>query len=474
MLPTTEPLIAPTESTRTVGPESGVASFAVEPQFDLRQLQPTLTDKIEQDHLYTLPEIIHLAQQNNPLTRMAWLEAEQAALATGMVKATYLPMLSASVVGGYQRSKRNTDIEVGPLDIDSTTNSSIRGVVPSVNVKWLLFDFGKRAALHEAATEIALASQVKFNATHQAIIFNVSRMFFEYSAARQKSAVAKSHLANSKALEVAAKERFKAGVGTSIEVAQASQLTAQANLRWVQSQGAVRDSYQAILSAAGLAPTTTIQIADAQDRELPRFDDLPDDGVLQDALAYRPDLIATDAARRAAEKGIDSVRAEFLPTVALMGVASAGTVNFNVRGVGDTSPQSSSTAVLLGVSIPIFDGGLRQMRLREAEARAATARELVRKSQNDALREMHFAVNALRSALEAYEATTQLVSAAQLTHHAAVDSYKVGLGSMMLATESANGLLDARQAQTMAYTAALVTSANLAFMMGQLTEAPPH
>lgn len=102
MLPTTEPLIAPTESTRTVGPESGVASFAVEPQFDLRQLQPTLTDKIEQDHLYTLPEIIHLAQQNNPLTRMAWLEAEQAAIATGMVKATYLLQgFNVSRYGGH-------------------------------------------------------------------------------------------------------------------------------------------------------------------------------------------------------------------------------------------------------------------------------------------------------------------------------------------------------------------------------------
>src|SRR5690606_16057631 len=111
---------------------------------------------------------------------------------------------------------------------------------------------------------------------------------------------------------------------------------------------------------------------------------------------------------------------------------------------------SASTAVLLGVSIPLFDGGLRRMRLREAEARAAAAKELVRKNQNDALREIHFAANSLRSALEAYTAATELVDAVRLTYDAALESYEVGLGSMMLATEAANALIDATQAQTVA------------------------
>lgn len=446
---------------------------AIAPDFSLSQLPRVTTATLEQGHIYTLPELIDLAQQNNPNTRIAWLEAEQAALAVGMVKATYLPMISASVIGGYQRAKFKSEIDLGPFEITPPPlHTHIKGVVPSLNVNWLLFDFGKRDALYGAATDLAFASQAKFTAVHQATIFNVARTFFEYSTARQNTTLAQQHLENSNALTAAAQARFDEGVATSIEVAQAKQLAAQAKLLLVQRQGAERDTYQAVLSSAGLPPTTDIKIATTAGRELPRFEDLPDDEALQAALAYRPDLLATDAARQAAEKGIDSAKANFMPKVGLIGVAATGSTRFNVNSLGETGPSSASQAVLLGISIPLYDGGLRRMNLREAEARAQAARDLVRKNQNDALREMHFAANALRSALEAYEAASELVKAATITNNAATEAYQVGVGSMMLATETANGLLDASQAQSVAYSAALIASANLAFMMGQLNQAP--
>lgn len=446
---------------------------AVIPNFSLSQIPEQPTVSLEQGHAYTLPELIDLAQQNNPSTRIAWLEAEQAALAAGMVKATYLPMISASVIGGYQRAKFKSELDLGPFEITPPpANTHIKGVVPALSLNWLLFDFGKRDALYGAAADLAFASQAKFTAAHQAVIFNVARTFFEYSTARQNTELAQKHLANSIALKAAAQARFDEGMTTSIEVAQATQLAAQAKLVLVQRQSAERDSYQAVLSSAGLAPTAEIKIATAAGRELPRFEDLPDDASLQAALAYRADLQATDAARRAAEKGIDSARANFMPKVGLIGVASAGSTSFNVNSLGETGPSSASQAILLGITIPLYDGGLRRMNLREAEARAAAARNLVRKTQNDALREMHFAANALRSALEAYEASTELVKAATITKDAATEAYEVGVGSMMLATEATNGLLDASQAQSVAYSAALIASANLAFMMGLLNQAP--
>lgn len=448
-------------------------STHIAPDFNLSQLSSLAPTDIEQTHVYSLAELIDLAQQNNPLTRIAWLEAEQAAIAAGMVKATYLPILSASVIGGYQRTKFNSELDVGPFEIrPPSARTTISGVVPALSLKWLLFDFGKREALHGAALDLAFASRAKFTATHQAIIFNVSRTFFELNTARQNTKLAQQHLTNSNALKIAAQARFKEGVATSIEVAQANQLAAQAKLMLVQRQGVERDTYQSLLAAVGLDPTIKLQVETAADRKLPRFEDLPNDQALQAALAYRPDLIATDAARKAAEKGIDSAYANFMPKIALIGVASTGSTSFNVNGLGETGPHSPSRAVLLGVSIPIYDGGLRRMQLREAEARAQAARELVRKTQNDALREMHLAANALRSALEAYEASSELVNAATLTNDAASDAYRVGVGNMMIATEAANGLLDATQAQSVAYAAALIASANLAFMMGQLNQAP--
>ena len=448
----------------------------ITPDFSLSRIQTPAPTQLQQTHTYNLPELIDLAQQANPLTRIAWLEAEQAALATGMVKATYLPLLSASAIGGYQHSKRRSRTELdtifGELDINTRSDNHLKGVVPALTLEWLLFDFGKRAALHEAAQELANASKMKFSAAHQAVIFNVSRTFFNHSASRENARLSAKHLTNAQALKTAAHARFSKGVATSIEVAQASQLAAQAKLVAVQAQALERDTYQALLTAVGLPATTELQVASAQGRTLPRLTDLPDNALLQQALAYRPDLLAADAARRAAEQGINSAKANYMPKVALFGIAASGNADFDVRGIGSISPHSSSQAILLGVTLPLFDGGLRRMRLYEAQAQAESAQELVRKTQNDALQEMLLAVNTLRSALEAFEAASELVAAASLTFDAASEAYEVGVGNMMLATEAANGLLDATQAKNLAYSGALVASANLAFMMGQLNQAP--
>ena len=81
------------------------------PNFSLSHIPQPPRTAINSDQAYTLAELIDIAQQNNPTTRIAWLEAEQAALAAGLVKATYLPMITASVIGGYQRSKWTSEVD---------------------------------------------------------------------------------------------------------------------------------------------------------------------------------------------------------------------------------------------------------------------------------------------------------------------------------------------------------------------------
>ncbi len=444
--------------------------YYLPPQPALAVIQPVET--INAAHEYDLAELIHLAQTHNPATRIAWQEAEQTALAAGMVKSTYLPMITASVVAGRQSFHTKHDIEVAQLlNIESHSKDTGHGVVPAISLSWLLFDFGRREAAHQAALELHTAQQAKFNTTHQTIVFNVARTYFAYSAARQNTLLSQQHLIQSEQLLDAAQARFATGVGTSIDIAQAKQLAAQARLLWVQKQGAERDSYSALLGAMGLPPTTALKIKSSADRVLPSMHHLPTEETLQNALAYRADLMAADAAVRAAEQGVELVKADYRPTVGLVAVAAAGSASFNLNNAIQTNPHLKGHAVFLGLSVPIYDGGLRRQRLYSAESRAQAARDVLEQAQHLALREIHLAANALRTALEAYEASEELLAAAQLTYEAAQESYEVGLSSMMLATESANGLLDATQAHATAHAAALTASANLAFVMGQIDSA---
>jgi outer membrane protein TolC len=142
--------------------------------------------RVQAHHEYSLPELIDLAQRLNPSTRIAWGEAQQAAEAAGMVESTYLPLISASVVGGYMRSDRDSSVHILGREVDVDYDTHLSGAVPSLTLKWLLFDFGKRAALQEAADKLAMASRITFSGVHQAVIAEVSISYFNYNSARQR------------------------------------------------------------------------------------------------------------------------------------------------------------------------------------------------------------------------------------------------------------------------------------------------
>ena len=58
---------------------------------------------IDTSHVYSLVELIDIAQSRNPSTRVAWEQARQAAIGVGIARAAYLPALTASALVGYQR-----------------------------------------------------------------------------------------------------------------------------------------------------------------------------------------------------------------------------------------------------------------------------------------------------------------------------------------------------------------------------------
>jgi outer membrane protein len=49
---------------------------------------------LDRTRTYSLADLIDIAQSNNPLTRSAWNNARNVALAAGIAKSTYLPSLS--------------------------------------------------------------------------------------------------------------------------------------------------------------------------------------------------------------------------------------------------------------------------------------------------------------------------------------------------------------------------------------------
>lgn len=415
--------------------------------------------------VYQLPDLIDLAARHNPTTRVAWEQARQAALAVGIAESTFLPTISANVIGGSQQITTPIDVLGERKDIQT----NVSGATAAVALQWLVFDFGQRKAATDVAKHVLEAANVTFNGAHQLLIFNVTRTYYQYGAAQTRTEVAGQSLSNSRAILDAAVAREKKGLGTTVEVAQARQQVAQSELRQVVASGQQRDAYQALLAAMSVSPTLDIKIANSGRRRLPAPSDVSTDEMVREALARRPDVLASYANMKAGEAGIKVANADILPKVFLSGVAGQGTSGFNTAGLPTIGQQGSGAGVLVGATMPIYDGGLRAANLKAAESRAAVARATFAKTQEEAVREMVVASNTLRSALASYRAASKLTDAAAITYDAALDAYRNGLGTVTAATVADSGLLDARQARADAHAASLVAAANLAFVLGAMT-----
>ncbi|WP_420993311.1 TolC family protein [Cupriavidus sp. 30B13] len=424
-------------------------------------------------HAYTLTELIDMAESANPLTRIAWNDARTAALAAGIAKSAYLPQISATAMGGYQSGHGSTSTVLG----QASANASAHGAISVLSLQWLLFDFGERANLVDAVEQTSVAANIAFSAAHQLVIHDVSVAFYLYQAARSRAGTAQQALHNADAVLAAAQARRQQGIGTVVEVAQATQNRAQANLALVQARGAESNAYLSLVSAIGVSPLAKPRIAELPVRPLSPALRSSVEQIVETAIARRPDILGAYAVEKASQAKVKAAEAEFLPKVfvsAFTSYASGGTAISALPAVGQQAPTVNLNgsryggSVFLGITIPLYDGGLRSAVLAQARNNAENASTKLTRAKEDAVRQVVMSQNALETSLAAHEAAQALAAAAQTTFDAAFAAYRKGVGTITDATLAQTQLLLARNAAVDSYSGALSAAASLALATGAI------
>jgi outer membrane protein len=427
--------------------------------------------------IYTLPELIDLAESSNPATRIAWNDARRAALAAGIAESAFLPDITVGAIGGYQGSSSHQTA----LGTSFSSNPSADGTVSAVSLQWLLFDFGERAAVVDAAKQGSVISNIAFTTAHQQLIYSVTLAFYNHATAQAQLTTATQSLKDARNVQAAAEDRHRHGVGTVTEVAQARQATAQANLAVVQATGEAEDAYLALITAMGISPLTKIKVADVSGRKLSPSMAAPVESIISEALARRPDLQSAYAAQQASRANVQAAQAEFMPKFFLSAAGTYNSGNLNVTSLPSVGQQPPTVningnhlggSIFAGVTIPLYDGGTRDAELAQARAAADSADARLTQLQENAVQQIVGADNALRTSLSTYSASQALDAAAQTTFDSALAAYRNGVGSITDLTLAETQLLQAKNGATDAYFTALSAAATLALSTGSLGAAP--
>jgi len=421
---------------------------------------------IDPNHVYSLVELIDIAQRRNPATRVAWEQARQAAINVGIARAAYLPSLTASAVAGWEHF-------VLPFPSNLVPQGFIifnaQEAIPQLTVNYLLLDFGGRAAAVEAAGQLSIAGNVAFTAAHQQLIFNVARAYFTLDGTDAAVRAARQGLADAQVVQQSAEALFGRGLDTIVDVQLARRGTAQAQYDLAQASTAQHDAMYTLLAAMDLPPTTKLRVADASARPLAQRTARTVDDVLSGALRQRPDLLANVAKLRASDAGIAAARSALLPKISLSGNIQGNLGQLSVNDSPYFAVNKPQGAALLNFEWPLYEGGLLQNKLTLAQSKREEAAAALKESTDQALREVALAYDQVDTGLQQYDAAIALQTASAAAFHSASDSYAHGVGTLTDATSAQTGLATARAAVAQAHAQSLINGAALAFATGELT-----
>jgi outer membrane protein TolC len=411
--------------------------------------------------IYDLPALIDIAERSHPETRVAWEAARAQAQAVGLSESTYYPYLAAVASENFAHQ-----LSV----LTSVFPGNIVDESAGVELNWLLFDFGGRAAQVAGAREKLMMANVNFNATHQKIVFELTKSFYDYNIARQQVEAAQSSLQAAQVVSDAARARFENGLATKPNVLQAEQQTAQADYDLEAARGALNDAQVALVNKLGIFPTVTIQVAPTPESPVDQTLGEPLDELVDRALSQRPDLLAKLANLKASQAAVQAARSEYYPKISLD--AGAGWSKLDVNAYDSPYVGNNKPNYAAGISLnwPLFEGFARRDKLRIAESGLKAAASELAENRDDAVQEVMTAYVDLQTALRKQDAAEVLLTSAQSAFDASLEAYKQGLGTYVDVASAQRNLADARSTVVEARSGIYTSKTALALSVGDLAK----
>lgn len=381
-----------------------------------------------------LADVVDMALGNNPETRATWNQARAAAASVGSANGRYLPTLSLDVNGGPSQA-----ISTAPGRFPSQRTI----VTPTLSLSYLLFDFGARQGVVEAARQALYAADLTHNATLQAVVLQAEGAYFAYQASRGLLAAQQATLETAEANLAAAQQRHDVGLATIADVLQARTALAQARLTLQTAQGNLQAGRATLAAAMGIVPTVPFEVVADSGATVVHDVAAGVDSLIELAVRGRPDLEAVRAQARQSEAQIRSARSAVLPSISVGG--TTGRSFANVEGL-----QGNTYAVTLGLSIPLFSGLSRQYDVVAAQEQAAAALARTETTRLQVAQQVFTSYYALRTATERVASANELLVSATQSQEVAAGRYREGVGSILDLLTAQSALADARAQQVQA------------------------
>jgi outer membrane protein len=404
--------------------------------------------------------IYHDAQQNDPAlasARAIW-QATQEKLP--QARAGLLPNVSASASGNVNRY----DQHLSGADGGSFGKSFAIGSL-TVSASQPIFRVGNVVSYDQAREQVAQADYVLATA-QQDLMLRVTVAYFDILLAQYNVELVVAQKAAVSEQLAQAKRNFEVGVATITDTNEAQAKYDQIVAAEISTRNDLDNKVAALRALINRAPGPLARLAQNFEPQGPEPDNAQfwNDKALSDNLAIRVAQSSLDIATLE----IDRQRAGHLPTVDL--VASYGGSIGNASTSFPDNFNTRSGQVGVAVSVPIYQGGFVNSRIREAIALQDNARQSLEAARRNALFNAQTGFTGVQSSVASIKANAQAVHSAEVAYESNRVGQEVGVRTNLDVLNTQQNVFTARRDLAQSYFNYLISVLRLKAAVGTLTE----
>lgn len=419
------------------------------------------TDKIQAGVVLNLTDLIDIALENNPTTRIYWFQAKSYAASVGKANSAYYPQVSVSA--NVYRSRVKPSLAYGG-SFASIGKYYETGFGPSAEINWLLCDFGKRSASVESARQALYAANFEYNQAIQDVVLNVNLAYCNFVEANGNVASARLNIEDAQTAYKSAQERLGSGVGNKQDMLNSLANLRNAEFALQQALAGVETARASLANAMGVKVSEKLNVdVSVKSYALPPSTSQKIDELIAKAMRSRQDLLASYAQLKKAEYDIKVAKRDFLPQISAS--AGASLTDYSRSGRNTQSELQAG----LGISWSIFEGFTRKYELISAKMQERAAAQTLKQNQIKIMSDIWSAYYLFQSSKKQVESARAAVEANLEAYNATKVGYENGVNSINDFLNAQTRLASARQQQVSAESAQASAVARLAHATGALS-----
>ena len=329
----------------------------------------------------------------------------------------------------------------------------------SLSASYELDFWGKNRDAAQAAEETAVANRFDRDVVALTTLTTVANAYFQVLASQDRIRTAQRNIASAERILNAIRDRFKAGTGTDLDVAQQESVVANQRAQVPPLRQTLDQNINALATLVSRPPEAVRVIGGSLNQiASPRVTP----GLPSELLTQRPDIRRQESQLASATANVGNARAQFFPSIQLTGQGGYQSSALSAL----FQPNAAFFSMVGSLTQPIFDGGRILGNFEFTKARQDELLQIYRKTVVQSFADVDNALMSIRQTTERLRLQRQVVAASRRAFELSEQQLRAGTADIVTVLNTQTTLFQAEDLLWQAQLARLLAIVSLYQALG--------